>query len=137
MDPATIREDARRTSTENLLDRVTIYREEMENAAIGIIESELRQRGISDAEIAAHAAMREQGGLIRRRDGTVVRCSFCPRPATARRRGWYRLWGWFLPLFPRLLNLCNEHGEQLPTDPHGRTLHYDVEQGQRQEDRAE
>jgi hypothetical protein len=51
MDPASIRDDTRRTSTENLLDRVTIYRGETESAAIGIIESELRQRGISGAEV--------------------------------------------------------------------------------------
>jgi hypothetical protein len=137
MDPASIRDDARRTSTENLLDRVTIYRAEIERDAIGIIESELTARGISSAEVEAHAAMREHADLLRHPDGAVVRCNFCPRPATEHRWKWYRLWGWFLPLFPRIIHLCKEHDEQLPTDPHGRTLHYDVDQGKRHNGGAE
>ena len=136
MDLARIREDARRTSTENLLDRVTVYRGEMESAAVAIIESELDARGVRSAEVEAHVAMSERDGLFRRPDGSVVRCNVCPRPATDRRWRWHRLWGWFLPLVPWFVPLCKEHAEQLPTDAHGRTLHYDVGQGERREDPA-
>jgi hypothetical protein len=129
MDLARIREDARRTSTENLLDRVTVYRGEMESPAVEVIESELKARGVSNSEVEAHAAMRERDGLLRRPDGSVVRCNFCPRPATAHRWRWHRLWGWFLPLIPRFFHLCKEHDEQLPTDAYGRTLHYDADPG--------
>src|SRR5262245_41428916 len=136
MDLGRIREDARRASTENLLDRVTVYRGEMESPAIDILEAELNARGIRSAEVEAHAAMRERDGLLRHPDGTVVRCNFCTRPATEQRWKWHRLWGWFLPLCPRLFYLCKEHDEQLPTDPHGRPLHYDMGQGERREDPA-
>jgi hypothetical protein len=133
MDLPRLRDEAGRTSTENLLDRVTVYRAEMESPAVAIIESELRARGVSSAEVEAHAAMREKDGLLRRPDGSLVRCNYCPRPATAHRWGWYRLWGWFLPLLPRYFHLCKEHEGRLPTDAHGRTLHYDVAQAERRD----
>jgi hypothetical protein len=136
MDLEHIREDARRTSTECLLDRVTVFRAEMESPALGVLESELAARGVSGADVEAHAARRQGDGLLHHPDGAVVRCTVCPRPATARRWSWYRLWGWFLPLFPRLLCLCKEHDEQLPTDPHGRPLHYDTGVGARNDDPA-
>jgi len=131
MDLNRIREDARRASTESLLDRVTVYRGEVEVPALGILEAELRSRGVGLTEVDAHAAARERAGLSRHPDGTVIRCHYCFRPATVRRWQWFRLWGWFLPLFPRPFHLCAEHAERPPTDPHGRTLHYDVDQGRR------
>jgi hypothetical protein len=70
MDLARIRDDARRTSTENLLDCVTVYRAEMESPAMAIIESELTARGVGSEEVEAHAAMREKDGLSRRPDGS-------------------------------------------------------------------
>jgi hypothetical protein len=130
MDEARIREEARRISTEHLLDRVTVYRGEMEGPALDILQAELNARGVGHGEVEAHAAQRERAGLLRRPDGTVVCCTYCPRPATEQRQQWYRLWGWFLPLFPRSVYLCREHDEQLPTDVHGRTLHYDAGQGE-------
>jgi hypothetical protein len=136
MDLARVREDARSSSTENLLDRVTVYRGEIEGPALGVIESELTARGIGSVEVDAHAAMRQREGLSRHADGTVVRCTYCPRPATEHRWKWYKLWGWFLPLFPRFVHLCKEHAERLPTDPHGRTLHYDAGQPDCREDPA-
>jgi hypothetical protein len=134
MDVGRIREDAYRTCTENLLDRVTVYQREMEPAAIEVIRSELEARGVGSADIAAHAAMREKAGLSLHPDGTVIRCSYCPRPAIEHRRQWHRIWGWFLPLFPRVVDLCQEHDEQLPMDPYGRPLHYDVQQGERRDE---
>jgi hypothetical protein len=109
----------------------------MEPPAIDVIQSELEARGVRSADIDVHAAMREKAGLSRHPDGTVVRCTFCPRPAIEHRWKWHRLWGWFLPLIPRVVHLCKEHDEQLPMDPHGRPLHYDVGQGARHDDAAE
>src|SRR5690349_17986451 len=103
MDPARVRETARAATTEYLLDRVTVGRGEVEPDAVAIFEAELTARGVTRAEIEAHAADRERGGLVRHPDGTVVRCSFCSRPAVERRWKWHRLWGWFLPLFPRVI----------------------------------
>lgn len=125
MDAGRVQENARTTSTEILLDRVTVLRGEFETLAVEIIEDELRARGIQQAEVDAHAAARVGSGLLHYPDGTVIRCTCCPRPATVQKWGWHRLWGWFLPMLLRLFSLCAEHAEQLPTDPHGRTLHYD------------
>ena len=136
MDLARISEDARNTSTENLLDRVTVYRGEMEAAAIEVFESELNARGVASAEIEAHAATREKDGLLRHEDGSVVRCNYCSRPATEHKWKWHRLWGWFLPMIPRFTHLCKEHDEQLPTDAYGRAMHYDLGQESRREDPA-
>ena len=129
MDLDQVRESARSASTEYLLDRVTVYRGDWEGPAVEVIEAELRARGVGQADVEAHAAERERQGLMRHPDGTVVRCDCCPRPATVRQRRWHRLWGWFLPLFPRQFSLCPEHAERLPADPHGRTLHYDADPG--------
>src|SRR5262249_10187879 len=94
MDVDRILENARKASTEALLDRVTVYRSEMESAAFDINESELHARGVSRAEIDGHAAVRAKDGLSRHPDGTVVRCNCCERPAVEYRWIWHRLWGW-------------------------------------------
>jgi hypothetical protein len=122
-----VRENARRASTEGLLDQVTVYRGEVEAAALEVIEAELAARGVGRARAVAHEAARERDGLTRRPDGTVVRCSFCDRPAVEGVRRWHRLWGWFLPVFPRTIHLCVEHRERPPADPHGRALHHEGE----------
>src|SRR4051794_4374942 len=119
-----LREDARASSTESLLDRATVYRTEMDPLAVHIIENELCFRGLDHSQIAAHAAERERDGLRRRRDGTVVRCNYCSRPATEHAWKWHRLWGWFLPLWPRWFHFCREHFDEPPVDIYGRTLHY-------------
>jgi hypothetical protein len=97
----------RRADTEELLDRVTVYRDEMEPAAVDLIEGELARRGLTPEEIADHDAQR-RGSLIRRPDGSVRRCGFCDRPAVLEAWGWHRLWG-KLPLFPRRFTYCETH----------------------------
>ncbi len=128
-----VREHARKASIERLLDQVTVYREEMEIASIEIIEVELNTRGVGSNQVVAHMAMRERDGLLRRDDGTVLSCSFCSRPAIESRRKWHRLWGWFVPLFPRNFYFCKEHLEQPHTDAHGRPLHHIGEHGEQNE----
>ena len=115
-DRGKVRENARKAETEDLLDRVTVYRAGMEPDALYVIEEELRRRGVTAADVDAHARRREQAGLCDD-GGLPARCSFCDRPALARGWGWHRLGGrWLpeslrgrLPLFPRPFWYCEAH----------------------------
>ena len=102
-----VKENVRKATTEDLLDRVTVYRVGMEESALEVIEEELRARHISVHDIEAHAERRRQETFLLP-DGTAVCCSFCHRPAVAEGWGWHRLWG-LLPLFPRFYHYCSEH----------------------------
>ena len=106
-DPERVTRNVRDATSEDLLDRITVYRDGMEPAALEIIEAELRRRGIEREEIEAHAAHRS-AQMIPLPDGTALSCSFCHRPAVEQRWGWHRMWGW-LPLFPRYFSYCEVH----------------------------
>jgi hypothetical protein len=99
--------NARLASTEDLLDRVTAFRDAMEPEAVEIVEMELRRRGVGPDQIEQTRQDRA-GKLIRDRSNLPARCSFCSRPAVERRWGWHRLWG-RLPVFPRRFTYCVEH----------------------------
>ena len=110
-----VAEYIRGAETEELLDRVTVYREGMEPAALDLMEGELDRRGITRADIAAHDAERRHGAIMLP-DGTAMRCSFCERPAVVRAWGWHRLYG-RIPLFPTHYAYCVVHrkpGEEKP-----------------------
>jgi len=107
LDLRRVAEFIRRAETEELLDRVTIYREGMEPAALDLMEGELDRRGVSRLEMAEHDANRRATAIMLP-DGTAVRCSFCFRPAVVQARGWHRLFG-LLPIFPRLFARCAIH----------------------------
>lgn len=96
-----------RADTEELLDRVTVYREGMEPAALDLMEGELDRRGVTRPEIADHAA-RRRATAIMLPDGTAMRCSFCSRPAVVQRRRWHRLFG-VMPIFPKMFAYCEVH----------------------------
>lgn len=102
-----VRANVRGATTEDLLDRVTVYRAGMEESALEVIEAELRARKVGRDAIEAHAERRRQETTFLP-DGTAVRCSFCHRPAVAEGWGWHRLWG-LLPVFPRFYYYCSEH----------------------------
>src|SRR5437870_5713668 len=93
-----VKRNVRAAETEDLLDRATVYRRGMEPAALEVIESELRARGVRPEEIESHNERRRQETRVLA-DGTARRCSFCDRPAIAEGRGWHRLWR-LVPLFP-------------------------------------
>ncbi|MCI0460554.1 MAG: hypothetical protein L0Z62_26670 [Gemmataceae bacterium] len=101
-----VQENARKATTEDLLDRVTAYREGMEPEALDIIEAELRERGVGPEEIEAHT-LRGQD-ILRLPDGVAVKCSFCHRPAVVSRWGVHKLFG-LLPVLPRRFYYCAEH----------------------------
>jgi hypothetical protein len=109
-----VKANVRTATTEDLLDRVTVYRAGMEESALDVIEDELRTRNIRSGDIQAHAERRRLETQILP-DGTAVPCSFCHRPAVAEGWGWHRLWG-LLPLFPRFYHYCSEHR---PDSQHG------------------
>lgn len=97
----------RRADTEDLLDRVTIYRAGMEEAALDLMEMELDRRGVTRDEIAEHDQARRETAIMLP-DGTAMRCNFCDRPAAVRRWGWHRLFG-RVPIFPRIFACCAIH----------------------------
>jgi hypothetical protein len=102
-----VRRDVKGAATEDLLDRLTVFRAGLEPEAVEVIEKELRNRGITAADIASHGE-RRRGECLTRPNGDVARCTFCFRPALAAGWGWHRLWG-LLPLFPRYFYYCREH----------------------------
>ncbi len=107
LDLKKVAEFMRKADTEDLLDRVTVYRDQMEPAALDLFGGELSRRGIGRDEIAEHEAD-FRSDAIENADGTVARCSFCSRPAVMRGRGWHRLWR-RIPVFPRLFAYCRSH----------------------------
>ena len=104
-----VAEFIRKAETEDLLDRVTVYREGMEPAALDLMEGELDRRGVSREDIAEHDQARRETAIMLA-DGTALRCNYCDRPAVVRRWGWHRLWG-RVPVFPRVFACCEAHGQ--------------------------
>lgn len=109
-DPVRVEAFARKAPTEELLDRVTVYRAELEPAAVELFEAELAGRGVTAGQITTHETARQQA-VIGRPGGGVLRCRFCARPAVTRRRGWHKLLG-LVPLFPREYGYCAEHAAE-------------------------
>ena len=110
--PGRVRENIRRSCTEDLLDRITAYRGGMEQEAIEWIEEELRERGVSAEAIQFHAEERFRQGVPRGEEPARM-CSFCRRPAVAERIGWHKLWG-LVPVFPRRFRYCHHHLRRSP-----------------------
>jgi hypothetical protein len=101
-----VRLNVRNSDTDDLLNRVTIFREGMEPEALKIIEDELIQRGVTVEQVEAHMAKRTE--VLFRSDGTAVKCNFCYNPAVEWGWGWHRLFG-LIPLFPRQFAWCEKH----------------------------
>jgi hypothetical protein len=102
-----IRANVQAASTDDLLDRATLWRDGMEPAALDLIEAELRCRGVKADELEARSA-RLAGEVISARDGLPALCYRCQKPAIERRWVWGKLWR-LVPLFPRRANVCKEH----------------------------
>jgi hypothetical protein len=107
-----VEKNVRKAATEDLLDRVTVYRTGMEPEALDIIEAELRSRGVDIEQIEDYGE-RRRGEVLARPGGIAVRCDFCRQPAVVQEWGWHRLWG-KVPLFPRLLHYCENHRPRPP-----------------------
>ena len=100
----------RQATTEDLLNRITVYREEMELGALAIIDRELHDRGVTPEQIEAHGQRMERE-VIRLADGLPAKCSFCSQPAVAQGRGWLKLLR-VIPIFPRRAYYCREHARE-------------------------
>ena len=106
-DPERVRANAKAASTEDLLDRVTVFRDGMEAEALPILEGELRARGVGEEAILRHEESRRQAGTMEAA-GFAAKCSMCFRPAVTRVWHWHRLWG-RIPVFPKSDFFCEEH----------------------------
>jgi hypothetical protein len=101
-----VRANVKQATTEDLLDRATVYRSGLEPEAMPVILEELRARGVSPEAIVRHEADRRE--IIVDPAGVARTCARCPRPAATREWGWHFMFG-RLPLFPRMFYLCEEH----------------------------
>ena len=102
-----VSENVAHSPTEDLLDRITVYREGMEPDALELIEAELRHRGVPLAAIESHEANRRRT-MLSGPDGLPVKCACCWRPAVVGVWDWHRLWK-IVPIFPRRMCYCEEH----------------------------
>jgi len=101
-----VRANVQNATTEDLLDRATVYRLGLEPAALPLILEELRTRGVTPEAVVAHEGGR--GDVLYDTSGTAQKCHFCYKPAVVREWGWHRMFGQ-LPLFPRIFYLCGDH----------------------------
>jgi hypothetical protein len=101
-----IRANVRQATTEDLLDRVTVYRPGMMPEALEIIEEELRERNVTEADVAAHREKRQD--VLLAPEGWPRRCQRCVRPAVVEAQEWHRVWG-LIPIFPHRVPYCAEH----------------------------
>jgi hypothetical protein len=101
-----VRDNAREASTDDLLDRVTVYRSGMEPEALEVIEAELARRHVTDEQIRAHGESKR--GVSLDENGLARRCTYCDRPAVGEGWRWHRLWK-LIPLFPRRVRFCEQH----------------------------
>lgn len=92
----------RQAGTEELLDRATVYRDDMEPEAVDWIAAELARRDVSAEQMREHVQANLERQIVRR-DGSVARCWFCQRPAA--KRAW-RLRSRVVPL---RIYVCTEH----------------------------
>jgi hypothetical protein len=109
IDPERLVANIRSANTEDLLDRMTVYREDMLPEALDLIAAELLNRGIDTEAITRHEQRRSEA--VRDADGRVRTCSFCRKPAVASGLRWHRVFG-LIPLFPRRFYWCDDHAER-------------------------
>jgi len=102
-----LQKNVRESTTQDLLDRVTVYRDGMEPVALRVIEGELRGRGVSWDDIEKHGSGAREVTLMDNQ-GIALKCSFCPAPAVAEGWGWHWMWG-RIPVFPRWFRYCKGH----------------------------
>src|SRR3954470_18759196 len=101
-----VRANVRKSSTEDLLDRATVYQAALEPEALPLILEELKARGVTAEAIVEHERRRRSVAVDER--GVPHKCSECLRPAVVQEWGWHQLFG-KLPVFPRLFWRCKVH----------------------------
>lgn len=101
-----VRANVKKATTEDLLDRATVYRTGLEPAAMPVILEELKARGVTAARIVRHEE--ERRGAVLDPNGVARTCAKCRKPAVTCERGWFRIFRW-VPIIPRRLYLCDDH----------------------------
>jgi hypothetical protein len=114
--PQKVLANIRQADTDDLLDRITAYRQGMEPEAIAMIEDELHRRGITATTIEERRQFYRRECLFYP-DGTAMMCSLCRKPAVTRGWGWHRLWQ-KVPLFPRRFRYCKTHEPAIASGAH-------------------
>jgi hypothetical protein len=102
-----VRANVAKATTADLLERATVYRDGMEPAALDLIETELRRRGVSYHKQAEFGQVHDKA-VMRGNDGSPIRCFLCPHAAVDWQWSWRRLFG-IIPLFPRRYPYCERH----------------------------
>jgi hypothetical protein len=116
IDRERIRANVQAATTQDLLDRATVYRDGMEPEALELIEEELRQRGVTAAQQIDHQTQYED--TLRDGEGLPLYCDYCDHLRPAVWRGWRWYWWWGLvPLFPIRVALCARHAGLEPPSP--------------------
>ena len=105
-DPQRVRANARAASTEDLLDRATVYRAGLEPEALPLILEELKSRGVTAEAVVRHEETRRE--VVRDERGVARVCARCRKPAVTREWGWHWVKG-KVPVFPRLFYRCEDH----------------------------
>ena len=102
---------AREASDGELLDQLVFFAGGLEEAAIGILRSELSQRelkpGPLDRVLEDHRLVHGPKVLFAP-DQFPRLCGECHRAATHRKMAWVRFFG-LIPMFPRLAYFCDTH----------------------------
>jgi hypothetical protein len=101
----------RDAQTEDLMAEATIYRPGMEADALREIDAELRDRGVTAAELLDYVSERQPNLLIDE-NGLPWQCSLCKQPAESEGWGWHYLWG-KVPIFKRWFRWCRTHAPQI------------------------
>lgn len=109
-DPDRVRKNASLAETADLLERVTIQRDELEPEALAIIMQELLSRNIRPEAVVNFECLRSQA--IYDSNGNPRLCRYCRRPAIFTQKGWFKLFR-FVPIFPITEYCCAAHTRRI------------------------
>ena len=98
-DPESMRRNIQEAATDDLLDRATAYRADMDAEAIELIEQELHKRGVTAAQIAEHREAVERECVLDA-NGSAKMCMVCRKPAVREVWGWHKIMN-TIPIFAR------------------------------------
>lgn len=92
---------------EELLDRVTVFRDAMQPEAVEVMEAELARRGVGPDDIHQHLRQMKHR-VIHDAHGVPAQCSFCERAAVEQREDFHKLWR-LIPVAKRNWYYCERH----------------------------
>ena len=92
---------------EELLDRVTVFRDAMRPDAVEVMEAELARRGVGPDEIHQHHRQIRHRVLLDSH-GIPLQCSWCERAAVEKREDLHKLWR-LIPVAKRVWYYCERH----------------------------